>query len=119
MPATCTFTTESEGGRTIIRVSGVFDRGSALELRDRISREAGSGLVLDFSLVRDFADLGIATLAAGLDARGRQLALRGLRTHQLRMFRYFGVDPDALEADDADGLELPVADAAGRPPLAH
>jgi anti-anti-sigma regulatory factor len=98
MPATATFTTERSDDRTTIRVSGCFDRGSAMELRQRIEREAAPEVVLDFSLVGEFADLAVAALAAGLAGRRCRLALRGLRTHQLRIFRYFGVDPDALDA---------------------
>ena len=88
----CSIQTETEGDRTVIRVAGVFDRASAFELRDRLEHEASQDLVLDFSLVREFADLGVATLAHGLAGADRRLHLRGLRQHQLRIFRYFGVE---------------------------
>ncbi len=93
----CSIIKELEGGRTVIRVAGVFDRASAFELRDRLEREPANDLVLDFSLVREFADLGVATLAHGLAGGERRLRLRGLREHQLRIFRYFGVDVQALQ----------------------
>ncbi len=93
----CSIEREMEGDRTVIRVAGVFDRASAFELRDRLDREPSSDLVLDFSLVREFADLGVATLARGLAGRDQRLHLRGLRQHQLRMFRYFGLDVDAFQ----------------------
>ena len=90
---------ELEGDRTVvIRVAGVFDRASACELRERLAADPAPDLVLDFSLVREFADLGVATLAHVLARAERRLHFRGLRQHQLRMFRYFGVDvgsPDA------------------------
>ncbi len=92
----CSIQTETEGVHTVIRVAGVFDRASAFELRDRLEREGSRDLVLDFSLVREFADLGVATLAHGLAGADRRLHLRGLRQHQLRIFRYFGLDVDAL-----------------------
>ena len=96
----CSIQTETEGARTVIRVAGVFDRASAFELRDRLEREVARDLVLDFSLVREFADLGVATLAHGLaGGADRRLHLRGLRQHQLRIFRYFGLDVDALYGD--------------------
>ena len=91
----CRIDRETEGGRTVIRVSGVFDSASACELSDQLSREPDD-VVLDFSLVREFADLGVAALARGLADRSRHLSLRGLRQHQLRIFRYFGVDPESL-----------------------
>lgn len=88
----CSIVTESEGGRTVIRVAGVLDRASAFELRERLEREPAGDLVLDFSEVVEFVDLGVATLAHGLagDAR-RHLKLRGLHPHQVRIFRHFGV----------------------------
>jgi hypothetical protein len=88
---------ERDGDRTIIRLSGVFDRASACELRDRLEEDASDDLVLDFSLVREFADAGVEALAPELAAHVRRLRLRGLRQHQARMFRYFGVDVDALD----------------------
>ncbi len=91
MPA-CGIFTELEDGRAVIRITGVFDRASAFELRDRLEREPTRDLVLDFSLVREFADLGVATLAHGLAGGERRLLLLGLRHHQLRIFRYFGVE---------------------------
>ena len=98
MPGVCTIETERESGRTVFRVSGVFDRTSAAELRRRLDAEDGADVILDFSHVREFADLGVAALASELSGAGRRLRLRGLRQHQLRIFRYFGVDVDALHA---------------------
>ncbi len=101
MPTACSIVRELVGGRAVIRIAGVFDRASAFELRERVERVPSSDLVLDFSLVREFGDLGVATLAHGLaGAEPRRLHLRGLRQHQLRMFRYFGLDVDAFH----DGL---------------
>jgi anti-anti-sigma regulatory factor len=98
----CSIQRETDGDRTVIRVAGVFDRASALELRDSLEREPAHELVLDFSLVREFADLGVATLAHGLAGGAEhRLHLRGLRQHQLRMFRYFGLDVDTLHGAPA------------------
>jgi anti-anti-sigma regulatory factor len=93
----CRIDRETEDGRTIIRVSGVFDSQSACELSARLAREQEDDVVLDFSLVREFADLGVAELARGLADHRPGLSLRGLRQHQARIFRYFGVDVDSLE----------------------
>ncbi len=94
----CRIERGTEDGRTVLRVSGVFDFDSASELRDRLAGEPDDDLVLDFSHVREFADLGVAALARGLAGGQRRLSLRGLRQHQLRLFRYFGLDADALRA---------------------
>ena len=96
MPGSCEFVREVEGSRTVFRLSGVFDRGSASELAEWLQAERGGEIVLDFSLVREFADLGVAALAHDLADADRRLLLRGLRQHQLRIFRYFGVDVEAL-----------------------
>jgi anti-anti-sigma regulatory factor len=93
MAGTCSMRRDTEGARTILRLSGVFDGESVSRLREELARSSGEELVVDFSLVREFADLGVAALARDLAAaRDRRLSLRGLRAHQLRLFRYFGVD---------------------------
>jgi hypothetical protein len=98
MPGSCKFVREVEGGRTVIRLSGVFDRASACELVERLETERSDEVVLDFCLVREFADLGVAALAHDLAGGGRRLLMRGLRQHQLRIFRYFGVDVEAQQS---------------------
>jgi len=53
-------------------------------------------VVLDFTRVKEFLDLGVAVLAPGLlDRDGPRVSVRGLRQHQHRMFRYFGIDVGA------------------------
>lgn len=82
------------------QINGTFDGASAWELRnalDEVSQVPAQQLVLDFSRVRDFYDFGVAVLAHGLVERGAarpKVALKGLRTHQMRLFRYFGVDAE-------------------------
>jgi STAS domain-containing protein len=88
----CRMVRKTEGEHAVIHVAGVFDRPSALELSGRLERETLGDVVLDFSLVREFADLGVAALAVGLAGADRRIRLRGLRQRQLRIFRYFGVD---------------------------
>ena len=91
------FVLEKEAsGRSVMRLEGDFDRESALALRGELSRAKGD-VLLDFSQVQVFEDLGVATLARTLIEEGegkehRHVALRGLRHHQLRLFRYIGVD---------------------------
>jgi hypothetical protein len=88
----CRIVEERKPDRTVLRVSGVFDSASACELRDRLAHQRADRVTLDFSLVREFGDHGVATLANGLAGGAWRLTLRGLRQHQRRIFRYFGVD---------------------------
>lgn len=88
----CRIDRELEGDHAILRVAGVFDRDSAFALSERLATEPSDDVVVDFTLVLEFADLGFATLARGLASAERRLHFRGLHQHQLRMFRYFGVD---------------------------
>lgn len=86
-----TITREWEGIRLVLHLAGVFDRSSAWALRERMERETAPDLLVDFSQVRDFSDLGVAVLAHGLQSATRRVAFRGLRQHQLRIFRYCGL----------------------------
>jgi hypothetical protein len=89
----------------IIVVEGVFDGPAARRVEAQLAREqAGARILLDLSKVREFHDFAIGILALVL-ARVPGVAVRGLRTHQLRMLRYFGLDADAL-------ARTAVADAA-------
>jgi anti-anti-sigma regulatory factor len=81
-----------EGNRPVLRLHGEFDRASAWALRERLERESASDVVVDFSLVRSFSDLAVAVLAHGVQLSSARIALRGLRQHQLRIFRYCGVE---------------------------
>jgi anti-anti-sigma regulatory factor len=85
-------TREMEGDRPVLRLHGEFDRASAWALRERLEREAASDVVVDFSLVRSFSDLAVAVLAHGVQLTRSRVVLRGLRQHQLRIFRYCGVE---------------------------
>jgi len=82
---------EHHGGQALYRIGGSFDRASAWALRDHIERDLAAEILLDFSLVRDFSDLAVAVLAHGLTTSARRVIFRGLRQHQLRIFRYCGV----------------------------
>jgi hypothetical protein len=88
-----------EPGEVTIEVNGVLDGATAWELRNTLdaARQKAKRIVLDFSRVREFYDFGVSVLAYGLAQRPSTLprvALKGLRTHQLRMLRYFGVDAE-------------------------
>ncbi len=100
----CIVERDRASGRTVLRLGGNFDRTAALVLRDELAGADGA-VMLDFSLVRTFDDLGVATLARVLiENEGRSVAVRGLRQHQLRLFRYIGLDvepPPVANGDEA------------------
>lgn len=108
-----TITKAREGDLTVYRITGTFDRAAAWSLRDRVERESAREMLLDFTHVRDFSDLGVAVLAHGITSSARRVLFRGLRQHQLRIFRYCGVAVDELSAREAETASArPPADGA-------
>ncbi len=93
--------TRGARGEVVIRVDGTFDAQAATRLAGWLAEVPASGtLVLDFTGVREFQDVGFAAVAGDLAARER-LVLRGLTRHQERMLQYFGVD--LHRAENVDG----------------
>ena len=103
------------GGEILIQLDGIFDAVAAWSVRKRLatlSRDAS--VVLDFTQVRQFYDLGIAVMAsclAGLE--GPRVVVRGLCQHQHRLLRYFGVDLDARRGATTPTPVPPSSRAAG------
>ena len=94
MPA-CQLTRQQRRGRAELNLEGAFDGAAGWELVKRLSEERGE-IVLDFSRIATFDDYGLAVLAHALHERqGRPVRLAGLRTHQLRMLHYLGVEMSA------------------------
>jgi anti-anti-sigma regulatory factor len=98
----------------IFRLVGRFDANAALLLRQQITSDESSRAILDFSHVESFDDSTLALLTVNLvllHRRGHEVALRGLRDHQLRVLHHFGVE---TEADGSVRLgppaELPFSD---------
>jgi anti-anti-sigma regulatory factor len=116
MPA-CNVEREMVGGTSIFRIAGKFDGAGAWDLSRRIEKEALAELALDFSQVSEFVDYGVAVIAnALLSIPHKRVHLQGLRQHQLRLFKYFGVDPEEMllrTGDDtlppSSGEPLPLA----------
>jgi len=108
----CSVEREVIGSSAHYRVSGKFEGACAWELAGRIEKESLGEIALDFSQCDEFVDYGIAVLASALlGAHGKVVHLKGLRQHQLRLFKYFGVDPDELlhpEAGAAAAAEAPL-----------
>jgi hypothetical protein len=96
MPA-CTMIREASGDCATYVLSGRFEGISAWELAARLTEERLPRAVLDFSRCHEFHDYAIAVLAqALLGLVGLRVNLRGLRQHQERVFKCFGVDAAEL-----------------------
>ena len=98
-------TTPAASPHLVIRLEGVFDVLAARRLEAALARaDAATPIHLDLALVREFHDLGIAVLAHAIASSPARVDVRGLRRHQLRVLRYFGVeaaDPEPERALDA------------------
>ena len=81
---------EDVAGKVILRPRGTLDGSAARLLTGLISDlDPRVQVEVDFSHVREFADVSVGVLTHSLS--GRPVHLRGLRSHQERMFQYFGV----------------------------
>jgi anti-anti-sigma regulatory factor len=96
----CTLTREVNGSTALYRIGGRFEAACAWDLSARLDQEPLRGVTIDFSRVTDFVDSAIAVLASSLAASTHRVRLLGLRQHQERLFRYFGVEP-------AEPVEVP------------
>ncbi len=86
----------------VIRLEGVLDGLAARRLEGLlVDADAGARLHVDLTQVREFHDFGIAVLAHALTRTRAHVTVRGLRQHQVRVLRYFGVDTRALESAGA------------------
>jgi hypothetical protein len=107
----CNIDREIVGSTAWYRVRGKFESSCAWDLSRRIAQEPLREMALDFSQVSDFVDYGIAVLSGALlEVPQKRVRLQGLRQHQLRLFKYFGVEPVefAPEADATEVLSLPL-----------
>jgi len=95
MPA-CNLEREVDGSTALYRIAGRFEGSCARELAARLDQEPLHEVVVDFSQVNEFVDSGVAVIAGALSSTPHHVRLRGLRQHQERLFRYFGVDPADL-----------------------
>ena len=89
--------------QAIIRLEGTFDLPAARLVENSLKRMRGGERVrVDFTRVRQFNDFAIAVLAQALKQPGAvEAKLEGLRLHQIRMLRYFGVGPEAFRDGEA------------------
>jgi hypothetical protein len=91
--------TTALSGDILISLDGAFDAFAAWQIRGRlVDLPPGVNVVLDFTAVEEFFDLGVAVMAHGLAQTPRtHVVMRGLHEPQHRLFRYFGVDLDTDE----------------------
>ena len=88
----------AQQGSLVIRMDGAFDIDSVQFIRSRIEALPGDAEVhVDLSRVRDFHDRAVALLADVVKPASARISVRGLRHHQMRMLRYLGVGPGALD----------------------
>ena len=81
----------------LYRLSGDFDGIAARRLEAMLARQQPGGrLRVDLAQVHHFHDFALAVLAQALGRCKAQVTLLGLRLHQIRMLRYFGVDTSSL-----------------------
>ena len=85
---------------SVIYVSGAFDGIRARRLEALLAGAApGARVRVDLTQVREFHDFGVAVLAQAMTRCKAHVTLLGLRRHQIRMLRYFGVDTAPLERE--------------------
>jgi STAS domain len=90
---------EVGGEELLIRLDGVFDGPAARRVEATLARaRPGTRFRIDLTHIREFHDFGVMVLANAVTRCPVMVALRGLRTHQIRLLRYFGVKAEALEA---------------------
>ncbi len=107
--------TRSKRGELLIEMDGVFDVPAAKRLAAALERaRRGEAIRIDVSRATAFEDFGLALLAQALgETSAGRVALRGLRGHQLRILRHFGVDAERLRSRVPTlELDLPAAPAA-------
>jgi hypothetical protein len=88
--------TNDEG---LIEIRGVFDQQAARRIADAIADLEDHGeLRVDLTQVREFLPVGVAALARTISGgtRGVRVVLAGLRSSQIQMLRYLGVEPATL-----------------------
>ena len=109
----CSVEREVIGTTAAYRLSGRFEGACAWDLAKRLEQEPLSEVRLDFSQVSDYVDYGIAVVASALLAlQHKRVHLQGIRQHQLRMFKYFGVDPDELAQRGVPGAPAALTEEA-------
>jgi anti-anti-sigma regulatory factor len=86
------------GEELTFQLEGVFDGVAARRLEAALaSASPADRLNVDLTHVREFHDFGVAILGQALARTRAAVEVRGLRRHQLRVLRFFGVDAGPAE----------------------
>lgn len=86
-----------------IRMEGVFDVTAAQTVVRAIEKAPmGREVRVDLTHVREFHDFAVAVLAQSLAKRRENVAVRGLRQHQLRLLNYLGLGQTAEPMEMSD-----------------
>ena len=119
----CKIERELVGSVARYRIAGRFEGACAWDLARRIEQEPLAQLTLDFSQCGEFVDYGIAVLSnVLLSLPHKQVRFAGLRQHQERLFKYFGVEAEERRVqrapipglDDTEERALPATGGARR-----
>ncbi len=82
----------------LIHLTGAFDGVAARRLEALLAgAQPGTRLRVDLTKIHEFHDFGLAVLAQALVRCPARVTLLGLRQHQIRVLRYFGVETAPLE----------------------
>lgn len=95
----CDLEREVDGSIALYRIAGRFERTCAWDLAARLAKEPLREVVIDFSRASEFVDSAVAVIANSLLSSPQRVHLRGLRHHQERLFRYFGVEPEEASSE--------------------
>jgi hypothetical protein len=90
----------TEARRAVIRLEGTFDLPAARLLENSLKRMSpDDGVRVDFGGVRQFNDFAVAVLAQAIKRAPSPVKVEGLSLHQVRLLRYFGVDPEVFRRE--------------------
>ena len=99
---------EDSAGTITLRMHGTLDGHAARQVQLLLADvDPHAEVVMDFSQIREFPDYSVGVLTHVLSSRKAEL--RGLRSHQARMFQYLGVRVDGEERAYYTPEELLVA----------
>ena len=92
---------EGEGGEALVRVRGSLDPLAARELRELIEHQTSRLVILNLSEADESDYCGLAVLLRELRGSRSVVRLSGVVARQIRMIRYFGLEPVQFGIEEA------------------